>query len=283
MCDARSQADALDGAPPSGYLADGEVTTMRVSLIAIAGLALCANVAGAIDAWDKGIPDDDVPASGTEVVHGSDEVHDLQARRGAADVDWYRLRQEPYSSYEVVVDGATAPVLPIVLERVAADGTTVLQASAAAGLGGTRTLRWENATANAVDGELLRVRSDGCATKCRNTATYRLRAYETTYAIPRFNNTGTQVTVVLLQNPRDHEVSGNLRFWNASGTQIETSEFTLAPKALLVLQTQTIVPDASGSVTVSHDGGYGELTGKSIALEPATGFSFDTPLQARPR
>jgi hypothetical protein len=254
-----------------------------VSLIAIAGLVLGANGAGAIDAWDKGIPDDDVPASGTEVVHGSDEVHDLQARRGTGDVDWYRIRQEPYSSYEIVVDGATAPVLPIVLERVAADGTTVVQASATAGVGGTRTLRWENATANVVDGELLRVRSDGCGVKCRNTATYRLRAYETTYAIPRFNNSGTQVTVLVLQNPRNHEVSGNVWFWSASGTQLGTSAFTLAPKGLLVLQTQTLVPDTSGSVTVSHDGGYGELAGKSIALEPATGFSFDTPMTPRPR
>ncbi len=256
---------------------------MRVFLFAIAGLVLCANAAGAIDAWDKGIPDDDVPGGGTEVVHGSDEVHDLQARRGAGDVDWYRLRQEPYSSYEVVVDGATAPVLPIVLERVAADGTTVLQASAAAGLGGTRTLRWENATANGVDGELLRVRSEGCGPKCRNTATYRLRAYETTYAIPRFNNTGTQVTVVVLQNPRDQQVSGNVRFWSASGTLLETAPFALAPRASFVLQTQAVVPDVSGSVTVAHDAGYGGLGGKSIALEPATGFSFDTPMTPRPR
>lgn len=252
-------------------------------IVALAGLALSLDVAVAIDAWDKGVPDDDVPASGTEVVHGSDEVHDLQARRGAADVDWYRIRQQPHSSYEVVVDGATAPVLPLVLERVAADGTTVLQTAAAAGLGGTRSLRWENATSNAVDGELVRVRSDGCGPKCRSTATYRLRAYETTYAIPRFNNSGTQVTVVLVQNPHGDPVSGTLWFWSASGSLLESSPFTLAPKALLVLQAQTIVPDTSGSITLSHDGRYGELAGKAIGLEPATGFSFDTPLAARPR
>jgi hypothetical protein len=38
-----------------------------------------------------------------------------------------------------------------------------------------------------------------------------------------------------------------------------------------------------GSITVSHDGGYGALTGKAVALESATGFSFDSPMAPRPR
>ena len=35
---------------------------------------------------------------------------------------------------------------------------------------------------------------------------------------------------------------------------------------------------ASGAMTVAHDGGYGGLVGKAVALEPATGFSFDSPM-----
>ena len=31
------------------------------------------------------------------------------------------------------------------------------------------------------------------------------------------------------------------------------------------------------------DGRYGALAGKMISLEPATGFSFDSPLTYRPR
>lgn len=254
-------------------------------LIVVAGITLCTGgVAGAIDAWDKGIPDDDTAATATELVHGSDDVHDLQARKGVADEDWFRLSQQPFASYEIVVDGATAPVLPVVLERVTADGT-VLQSSAAvgSGTGGTRSLRWENATANTVESELIRVRGDGCAGRCRNTATYRLRAYETTYAVPRFNNTGTQVTVLVVQNPQSHPVEGNVWFWNASGTQVGSLALAVASKAQLVLQTQTVVPDTSGSITISHDGRYGDLYGKSIALEPATGFSFDTMMVPRPR
>ena len=33
----------------------------------------------------------------------------------------------------------------------------------------------------------------------------------------------------------------------------------------------------------SHDGGYDALVGKSVALEVATGFSFDSLLVSRPR
>lgn len=38
-----------------------------------------------------------------------------------------------------------------------------------------------------------------------------------------------------------------------------------------------------GSVTITHDAGYGQLEGKAVSLEPATGMSFDTPLIPRPR
>lgn len=63
------------------------------------------------------------------------------------------------------------------------------------------------------------LRSGGCA-KCKKDALYRIRAFETTYRLSRFNNTGSQVTV---------------------------------------------------------------LAGKGIALEPATGFAFDTALESRTR
>ena len=52
---------------------------------------------------------------------------------------------------------------------------------------------------------------------------------------------------------------------------------------MLVLDTAAVVPGASGSLTVAHDGPYGGLVGKAVALEPSTGFSFDTPLEPRPR
>ena len=60
---------------------------------------------------------------------------------------------------------------------------------------------------------------------------------------------------------------------------------TLGPRTSLLLNT-AIVPGLdglAGSITVSHDGGYGVLAGKAVSLEPATGYSFDSPLVSRPR
>jgi hypothetical protein len=55
--------------------------------------------------------------------------------------------------------------------------------------------------------------------------------------------------------------------------------------AILALNTSAL-PGAAGvhgAITISHDGGYGQLAGKAVALEPATGFTFETALVPRPR
>ena len=36
-------------------------------------------------------------------------------------------------------------------------------------------------------------------------------------------------------------------------------------------------------LTVAHDAPYGRLVGKAVAIEPSTGFAFDTPVEPRPR
>ena len=99
-----------------------------------------------------------------------------------------------------------------------------------------------------------------------------MRAYETTVTIPRFNNFGSQVTILLLQNPTDEPISGNIYFWDATGAQVGTQSFALAAKNLLVLNTAN-VPGAngvSGSLTITHTGRYSELAAKSVALEVLT-------------
>jgi hypothetical protein len=114
---------------------------------------------------------------------------------------------------------------------------------------------------------------------------YRVRAYETTLGAPRFNNSASQVTVLQLQNPTPSAVGGTVYFWSPSGALLDSQPFGLAPHATFVLNTATVAGLAgqSGTLTVGNDGRYGELTGKAVALEPATGFVFDTPLTARPR
>jgi hypothetical protein len=201
-------------------------------------------------------------------------------------VDLYRLRQQPYASYEVVADEAAGDVgagAGPALERVGPDGSSVLQSALAVGSGPARSLRLVNATSVPIDAEMVRVRSASCASDCGTDDTYRLRAWETTGSVPRFNNSGTQVTVLLLQNASGAPVAGTVFLWSASGAPVAQEPFALAPRALLILNTGGVAPGAGGSITVVHDGPYGALAGKTVALEPATGFSFDSPLVPRPR
>jgi len=217
----------------------------------------------------------------TELFHGYRELADLAAVGGAANSDIYLLSQKPFSSYEIVVDATSGDIGPeLEVQRISAGGSAI-QSSVGAGLLFSRSLRWENSTNSVVNNEAIRVRSTGCTTNCGPDDVYMLRAYETTYSIPRFNNAGTQITVLLLQNPNTYDIVGTIHFWNTSGVQIGSQTFSLGPKAIMVLNTASVAPGVGGTVTVAHNGRYGDLQGKTVALEPATGFSFDSPMLPR--
>ena len=231
------------------------------------------------------IADDDPVAdllAGREVAHGFDAVYDLAAQPGpVSDQDWFRIGQAAYSSYEVTVESAGGDTSPLQLQRVGPDGVTVIEAAADTGPGEARSLRFENATGAVVSDERIRVASGGCGTGCGADDIYRLRAYETTASIARFNNSSTQVTVLLIQNSGPEAVAGHVWFWRLDGNLAASLPFSLAPLAQLVTDTSTLLPGEVGSITVSHDGPYAGLIGKAVALEPLTGFSFDTPLTYR--
>jgi hypothetical protein len=260
---------------------------MRMKGWSASGLLLALLSAGMAkgDVWDVG-PANDNTAVGTqnELLQGSDQFHDLAAQPpGVADLDWFRLGQKPYSSYEIVLDSTSASIGPgLLLERVASDTSTVLQTAVpiTSSLGFSQSLRWENGTASAVDNQYIRIQSNGCTSTCTANDVYRIRAYETTYSIPRFNNSGTQTTVVLVQNPTASSISGGAYFWSGTGTLLATQTFTLPAKQLLGINTAAIpaLSGQSGSVTISHNGRYGSLSGKAVSLEPATGYSFDTAM-----
>lgn len=231
------------------------------------------------DPWERA-PGDNGASTLTELAHGSEETHDLKGKK-ARDEDWWRISQKAHASYEVVVDAATGGATPVALDRMAADGTTVVQSAVAVGAGGVRSLRWENTAATAVGDQFIRVM--GACTKCARDDGYRIRFYDTTYTVSRFNNTGTQVTVLVVQNPTDYTATGNARFWDATGMLVGTSPFSLTPNQSAVVNTSAIAAATSGSVTIANDARYGDLAGKAVALEPATGFSFDTEMHPRPR
>ena len=93
---------------------------------------------------------------------------------------------------------------------------------------------------------------------------------------------GSQVTVLHLQNPRTEPVAGTVYLWARRRHLAAEVPFSLGAR-LLVLNTATVANGISGAATLTHDGPYDALVGKTVALEPATGFSFDSPLESRPR
>jgi hypothetical protein len=247
------------------------------------GLSLTASGAARADVWDVQTSNDNSPAgTQNELVHGGDQIHDLGALAGGAlpDEDWYRIGQKGYASYEVTVDATSGDIgAGVLLQRFASDGATVLQTAApvTAGLNYSQSLRWMNGAAE-VDDQYVRVVSGGCTTDCGPDDVYRLRSFETTQSIPRFNNVGSQITILLLQNPSGYSITGNVYFWSTNGSLLAPFPFSLQAKNTLVLNTATVVNGSGGAI---NDGRYGDLTGKTVALEPSTGFSFDSPMVPR--
>ena len=251
------------------------------------GAAMTAN---AVDIWDAA-GGDGSGGTDNELIHGSDQVHDLESVGGVQDEDWFRLSQAPYSSYEVIVDGLTEPVAqipvttlqsPLQVDEVDGMGNVVTAGRAATVIGSARSLRIRNTGPTEIDTRFIRVRTgaDGdCTTTCTSTAQYRIRFRETTLMIPRFNNTSTQITVLIMQNGSRDTVNATARFWSPAGALLASQPFTMPPRGGFVLSTPTVsgANGVSGMMTVEHDGRFGEVTGKSVALEPATGFSFDSP------
>ena len=158
-----------------------------------------------------------VAAAEGELSPGTDALLDLAALPGpVADQDVFRISQKPRSSYEVVVDSAsgdigsiTAPLAnPLRLERVAPDAQNVLQTAVPVALGSARSLRWTTQDAQ-IDDQFIRVRSGmgSCTTNCGSDDVYRIRVYETTYALPRFDDTPGHATFLVLQNSTDYAIN----------------------------------------------------------------------------
>jgi uncharacterized repeat protein (TIGR01451 family) len=232
-----------------------------------------------------------VVAAEGELTHGTDALLDLAALPGpVVDQDVFRISQRPRSSYEVVVDSAsgdigsiTAPLAnSLRLERVAPDAQNVLQTAVPVALGSARSLRWKTQD-TPVDGQFIRVRSGmgSCTTNCGSDDVYRIRVYETTYALPRFDNTPGHATFLVLQNSTDYEIEYHITCYSQFGGVFGGSGSSLDPRETKVIDTRDWADLISGSITIEHDGRYGDLIGKAMALDLEEGFSFDTALMPR--
>lgn len=251
---------------------------ITVALTLAAGLLLWGPPLGA-DVWDIQSDPDNGLGTDNELVAGSDQLHDLGALPGpTADQDWYAIGQKPYSSYEVVVDGTSGDIgYGCEVARVDGTGAILQQCqSITPGRDYSRSLRWANSSPDSVNGQFVRVTSAWCTTNCGADDQYRIRFYDTTMAIPRFNNSGTQVTMLLLQNTGDAPIAGNVFYFSAAGTPLASQPINIAARGMVVISTVLTVPAQSGAVLIAHNGRYGWLVGKAVALEPSTGFTFDT-------
>ena len=263
---------------------------MRVarSLVLAGVLVPAALPVSAVDRWEAvsaiaPVGDDDSTTI-NEPRHGAVQVgHDFDS---ASDQDWIRFIGRARRSYEARVSSGSAPWTSVAcppgtcasFDLVDSGGVVVIP-GAPDGLPSTaQSVRWASGDVDAP--YYLRAISNTGLTGL----TYDLVLYDTTLFLPRFNNVGTQTTVVLLQNTRTTPVGGFIHFFDGLGAHLHSQNFTLQGNATFVFPTVGIpaLQNVAGSATVAHTAGYGGVTGKGVALEPATGFTFDTPLSVLP-
>jgi hypothetical protein len=252
----------------------------KPTLLAVLTLAAALPVVGrtGADEWDIG--GDVNSGSRNALFHGSEQVHDLGP---ASDQDWYRIETRPWSSYQMVVDGMTGDLDLVGTSLQLVDSSNALVADAQVqDFGGTLSLVWSNGGGPPALRHFVRVRGASCGTTCGNSDRYRIRFFDTTYTIPRFNNSGTQSTVLVVQNATNRSCVARYALLNAAGALVGSTQRTIPVRGLDVVSTAALAPNESGSVRLAHDCGFGGLSGKAVSVEPATGLTFDTQMVHRP-
>ena len=264
-------------------------TTQTVAAAMLAGL-LGTMVARA-DEWDFGVTPSATDGSHltpNAMFHGAQQLHDVGGSGGGvADEDWYLVASDQFSSYQFVVDGMTGRVglVNTTVQRMEPNGGAVAENGFVGNSGGVVTLAWLGpgpGTATSIPYN-VRIHGATCGTGCNALDRYRARFYDTTYTVPRFNNSGTQTTILVLQNASPHPCIVAMHFFDGTGALLATSQAgTVNRRQSIVANTAVSVPNKSGTIRVAHTCGYGGLTGKAVSIEPSTGFTFDTALLQRP-
>jgi hypothetical protein len=236
------------------------------------------------DVWDQTTDNDDDTTTNNALMHGTDQVHDLgDLVTGAGDRDWYNITVRPFSSYEVVVEGQTGDLN--------FDGASIppfpVPRDVPSGLGAGGDLRLRAALGERL-GQHARQHGAGAGAGLRHAPLHRERPVSDPRVRldlhdPEVQQLRTQVTVFLIQNATESTCNVNVHYFAATGSNLASTTAAVAARGLLTLQTASVVGGQSGSARVTHDCGYGGLSGKAVALEPSTGFTFDTAMAARPR
>lgn len=249
--------------------------TRPIDILSVLLFAIVVSSVQARDLFDA-TGDTACATSTAEMFHGSPpQSHDLEAFGGINDVDFIWTYTQPFRSYEFVMTGPAAALADLVVTN--SSGTPVLSSLPLAGNSYARAVRWIELPAG---GGVLCARVAALAALNTN-AQYTMTFRETTLYCPRYNNTGTQTSVLLIQDARfdpigtcDFEAS----FRNESGVLVGSLLESLAPGAVRVLALPGIagLAGTKGSAQIAHTCGTGGIKAKLVALEPSTGFSFDT-------
>jgi hypothetical protein len=262
-----------------------------VGLLFVGGL-VAAVPARASDPWETAgiFGADDSNVSRNTLSHGAVQIHDLDQAGAGIDQDWMIVPTIATHSYEARVYGGHVQFdwgqCPgcAQFERVSAAGAVLTEDVGVVNDGSglleesyDRSVRWM-ATASTTH-EFVRVTGGGNFANGPNSV-YTIRYWDTTYSIPRWNNSNGQTTVFLINSMVQAPAQVRVDFYNAAGTLLTSATTTVGPHQLFALNTASLGPLAgqSGHAYVSHTAGYGGLAGKAVALDPATGFSFDTPM-----
>lgn len=254
--------------------------------VAVMLLPVCVAVPGLAAAQDA---DDDLPNLAIPL-DVSDPVGsfgfasgDLEATGGVADADWIRLLLGANRSYEVIISvrnllSGGFNTLNASLQRYNSTGATLLQNSQTAWFDTLRTLQWRS-TEDGV--QLLRVL--GTNTMTAFDSSYSLSMRESTLFCPRYNNSGTQLSVLIMQNTSDLPCDFSAHFFNEAGTLVGTGTGTYPVSGTAVVAGASVagVSGTRGSVRIAHTCGLGGVAAKAVAVEPATGFTFDTVCTSR--
>jgi hypothetical protein len=260
--------------------------------------AVCALAAGArADVWDETAQNDDtLDVTVNELMHGSDQVHDLAGQAGntVADVDWFRLQVPLNASFEVLVDdlaggiGGPGAAPKVELAEVRASGPSFILAATkpVTAFGSARRIAWSHAEP-ATAGEkayVVRVSGAACGAACTSASRYRIRMVDTTLRVARFNTTGGQSTVLVLQNPTNAVQGLSVYAFGTNGDQVGGFVTFLDPREVSAINLAAVgLANVAGGLQMLNVAPYGSLTGKAVQMDPATGFVFETPVAYRAR
>jgi len=258
---------------------------LRTAAVYASVLALAALPALADDPWELD-DTDDTQATRSHLLPGQAQTRDLQGGPSVPDQDWLWIQPLARHSYEARVSGGPlwsvgggGGFVGAQMDRVQVTTLTVLTAGVGDEFANLRgqAVRWI-AGPSQPDSEYLRL--TGPPSFAQPAVPYVVELHDTTYAIPRWNNSATQSTIFLIHNNRPLPVTGNIDFFGASGTLVHTVALSVPANGLQVLNTGAVpqLAGMSGAARVAHTGGRGALSGKAVAVEPGSGFTFDTAM-----